>query len=82
MWPLASSLLDGSIVVSVEQVCDAIQTMVSEIHLVAEGAGGASLAAALTGLAGHGKTVAVVSGGNLNPAALKTILEGNIPPSP
>ncbi len=82
MWPLASSLLDGSIVVSVKQVCDAIQAMVSEVHLVAEGAGGASLAAALTGLAGNGKTVAVVSGGNLNPAALKTILEGNIPPSP
>jgi len=82
MWPLASSLLDGSIVVSVQQVCDAIQTMVSEVHLVAEGAGGVSLAAALTGLAGNGQTVAVISGGNLNPDALKTILEGNIPPSP
>jgi|TARA_B100000745_G_C20113825_1_gene381261 threonine dehydratase len=82
MWPLASSLLDGSIVVSVKQVCDAIQTMVSEVHLVAEGAGGVSLAAALTGLAGNGQTVAVISGGNLNPDALKTILEGNIPPSP
>ena len=82
MWPLASSLLDGSIVVSVKQVCDAIQTMASEVHLVAEGAGGVSLAAALTGLAGNGQTVAVISGGNLNPDALKTILEGNIPPSP
>ena len=82
MWPLASLLLDGSIVVSVKQVCDAIQTIVSEVHLVAEGAGGASLAAALTGLAGNGKTVAVVSGGNLNPAALRAILEGNIPPPP
>ena len=82
MWPLASSLLDGSIVVSVKQVCDAIQAMVSEVHLVAEGAGGVSLAAALTGLAGNGQTVAVISGGNLNPDALKTILEGNIPPSP
>ena len=82
IWPLASSLLEGSIVVSVKQVCDAIQMMVSQVHLVAEGAGGASLAAALTGLAGNGKIVAVVSGGNLNPATLKMILEGNIPPSP
>jgi threonine dehydratase len=31
-------------------------------------------------MAGNGKVVAVVSGGNLDPVILKTILEGNIPP--
>jgi len=82
IWPLASSLLSGSIVVSVKQVCDAIEKIASKAHLVAEGAGGASVAAALTGLAGNGKIVAVVSGGNINPTTLKTILEGNIPPPP
>ncbi|HIN78833.1 MAG TPA: pyridoxal-phosphate dependent enzyme [Gemmatimonadetes bacterium] len=82
IWPLASSLLDGSIVVSVEQVCSAIRILVSHAHLVAEGAGGTSVAAALTGMAGKGKVVAVVSGGNLDPATLKIILEGNIPPLP
>jgi len=80
MWPMASSLLDGSIVVSVKEICHAIQTLVSHAHLVAEGAGGASVAAALTGMAGKGKVVAVVSGGNLDPVVLKTILEGDIPP--
>ena len=80
MWPMASSLLDGSIVVSVKEICEAIQVLVSHAHLVAEGAGGASVAAALTGMAGNGKVVAVVSGGNLDPVALKTILEGDIPP--
>jgi threonine dehydratase len=33
-------------------------------------------------MAGKGKVVAVVSGGNLDPATLKIILEGNIPPLP
>lgn len=79
MWPLASSLLDGSIVVSVEQICHAIRTLVSSAHVVAEGAGGASVAAALTGNAGAGKVVAVVSGGNLDMSVLRTILEGEIP---
>ena len=77
--PLASSLLDGSIVVSVEQICHAIRTLVSSAHVVAEGAGGASVAAALTGNAGAGKVVAVVSGGNLDMSVLRTILEGEIP---
>ena len=79
MWPLASSLLDGSIVVSVEQICEAIRTLVSSAHVVAEGAGGASVAAALTGEAGAGKVVAVVSGGNLDASVLRTILEGGTP---
>ena len=77
---MASLLVDVSLVVSVKEICQAIQALVSHAHLVAEGAGGASVAAALTGMAGNGKVVAVVSGGNLAPTALKTILEGDIPP--
>jgi threonine dehydratase len=79
MWPLASSLLDGSLVVSVGQICDAIRTLVTHAHVVAEGAGGAAVAAALGGRAGDGKVVAVVSGGNLDAAALSAILEGGTP---
>ena len=40
MWPLASSLLDGSLVVSINQICDAIRTLATRTHVVAEGAGG------------------------------------------
>jgi len=47
--------------------------------VVAEGAGAAALAAALTGAAGHGKVVAVVSGGNIDPHILSTILAGGMP---
>ncbi|HIE93733.1 MAG TPA: pyridoxal-phosphate dependent enzyme [Acidobacteria bacterium] len=83
MWPLASSLLDGSLVVSVEQICDAIKTLVTRAHVVAEGAGAAAVAAALSGGAGdgapRGKVVAVVSGGNLDASALAAILEGGKP---
>ena len=36
------------------------------VHVVAEGAGGTAIAAALSGRAGTGKIVAVVSGGNID----------------
>lgn len=79
MWPLASALLDGSLVVSLEAVVDAIRLLMIRNRVVAEGAGGASVAAALEGLAGEGTVVAVVSGGNLSSAALQAIVEGRIP---
>ncbi|HAC06301.1 MAG TPA: pyridoxal-5'-phosphate-dependent protein subunit beta, partial [Gemmatimonadetes bacterium] len=79
MWPLARSLLDGSLVVSIEQICGAIHTLATRAHVVAEGAGGASVAAALSGRAGGGKVVAVVSGGNLEASHLAAILEGRTP---
>ena len=79
MWPLASSLLDGALVVSLEEICEAIALLVTRARVVAEGAGGASLAAALCGAAGGGKVVAVVSGGNLDPEALRDILNGRVP---
>jgi threonine dehydratase len=44
--------------------------------VIAEGAGALSTAAALTGRAGGGKVVCVVSGGNMNLATLAEILGG------
>jgi len=79
MWPLASEILDGSIVVSLDEIAEAIRVLAGHAHVIAEGAGGASVAAALTGAAGEGTVVAVVSGGNLDPAALATILRGGTP---
>lgn len=79
MWPLASELLDGSIVVSLDEIAEAIRLLAGRAHVIAEGAGGAAVAAALTGAAGEGTVVAVVSGGNLEPAALTTILRGGTP---
>jgi threonine dehydratase len=79
MWPLASTLLDGSLVTTVAEVATAIRLLVERAHVVAEGAGAAPVAAALRGLAGGGKVVCVVSGGNLDAAKLVTILQGGVP---
>ncbi len=79
MWPPASRLLAGSLVVSLAEVAAAIRHLVQHAAIVAEGAGGASVAAALKGLAGPGRYVAVVSGGNIDPEVLTTILGGMTP---
>jgi len=79
MWPLASTLLDGSLVVTLEQVADAVRLLVERARVVAEGAGAAPVAAALAGKAGAGKVVCVVSGGNIDTAKLVTILQGAVP---
>ena len=79
MWPLASTLLAGSIIVTLEEIAEAIRRLVARARLVAEGAGAASVAAAASGRAGTGVIVCVVSGGNLDPAKLAAILGGTIP---
>jgi threonine dehydratase len=79
MWPPASRLLAGSLVVSLPEVAAAIRYLVQHAAIVAEGAGGAPVAAALKGLAGPGRYVAVVSGGNIDPEVLTTILSGLVP---
>ena len=77
-------------VVSLEEIAAAVRLLVERDRVVAEGAGAASLAAALAGRAGHGRgaggvprpegpVVCVVSGGNIDPAKLATILEGRVP---
>lgn len=78
MWPMVSTLLDGSIVVSLAQVRDAIRMLARDVHVVAEGAGAAALAAALTGDAGPGPVVAVISGGNIDAPVLAEILADEI----
>lgn len=79
MWPLATSLLQGSIVVTLPQVADAVRLLATRAHVIAEGAGAASVAAARTGRAGGGRVACIVSGGNLDPAKLGVILAGSVP---
>jgi threonine dehydratase len=79
MWPLASTLLAGSIVVPLAEIAAAIRWLVTRNRVVAEGAGAAALAAARTGKAGSGRVVCVVSGGNIDPLKLARILEGGVP---
>ena len=79
MWELVSNLVDDSIVLSLQQIADAIKLLAERSHLIAEGAGGSSVAAALTGKAGTGKIVCVISGGNIDAGKLNKILEGKVP---
>ena len=75
MWSLVSHLLDGSLVVSLDATRAAIRLLARHARVVSEGAGAASLAAALTGGAGAGKVVCVVSGGNIDLETLAGILK-------
>ena len=79
MWPIVSSLVKESLVVSLAQVADAIRMLIERNRVVAEGAGASSVAAALTGGAGRGKVVCIVSGGNIDAPSLLRILGGEIP---
>jgi threonine dehydratase len=78
MWPLVSKLVDGSIVLSLRQIADAIKLLIERSRVIAEGAGGSSFAAALTGKAGTGKIVCVISGGNIDAEKLIRILSGTM----
>jgi len=79
MFELTRRLVDRSLVVSLEDVAAALRLLVERNHVVAEGAGAVPVAAALAGQAGAGNVACIVSGGNIDTAKLRTILEGGIP---
>ncbi len=79
MWPLASALLAGSIVVSLAEIAAAVRLLAARARVVAEGAAGASVAAAASAGAPAGRLVCVVSGGNIDAPVLASILAGATP---
>ena len=66
MWERMKPVVDGVHVVSLEDVKRAMRLMAEKARVIAEGAGALALAAALTGKAGNGPIVAIVSGGNID----------------
>jgi threonine dehydratase len=66
MWPLLKTLVNDSIVMPLDDIAAAMRRTAERVHVVAEGAAGTAIAAALSGKAGTGKIVAVVSGGNID----------------
>jgi threonine dehydratase len=58
--------VDGSIVVTLEETKRAMRIMAEKARVIAAGAGALPLAAALTGKAGSGPIVAIVSGGTID----------------
>ena len=66
MWERMRPLVGGVIVVTLEETKRAMRLMAEKTRVISEGAGALSLAAALTGKAGRGPIVAIVSGGNID----------------
>jgi len=79
MWPMARDVLAGSLVTTIEGICEAIRTLAFQGHVIVEGAGASSVAAALEHLPEDRRIVAVVSGGNIDTDVLRRILVGQAP---
>jgi threonine dehydratase len=75
MWQRMQPVVDGCLVVSLEQTRQAMRMMAEKARVISEGAGALPLAAALTGEAGSGPIVAIVSGGNIDLDKFRELLE-------
>jgi threonine dehydratase len=78
MWERLRPVVDGCIVVTLEETKRAMRMMAERIRVIAEGAGALPLAAALTGKAGRGPIVAIVSGGNIDLQKFSELI-GSVP---
>jgi threonine dehydratase len=79
MWPLLRVIADAATSASFAEIADAVRFLAQRHHVIAEGAGAASLAAAMAGRAGTGNIVCIISGGNIDPLKLAAILNGQNP---
>ena len=66
MWQRMQPIVDGTITVTLDQTRDAMRLIAEKTRTISEGAGALALAAVLTGEAGSGPIVCVVSGGNID----------------
>lgn len=79
IWQRARPLLAGAITLSLDETADAVRLLAGRTHVIAEGAGALAVAGALSGRAGTGRIVCIVSGGNIDAHRLVAILEGRTP---
>jgi threonine dehydratase len=75
MWRRMRPVTDAAVVVTLEETRRAMRLMAEKARVIAEGAGALPLAAALRGKAGPGPIVAVVSGGNVDLAKFRELIE-------
>jgi threonine dehydratase len=78
MFERAKKLIDGSLVAELRSVAETMRLLVEHNRVVAEGAGATPVACALSGKAGNGKIVCVVSGGNIDAKKLAHLLDGEM----
>ena len=79
IWERARELLAGAFAVSLDETAAAVRLLAERACIVAEGAGALAVAAAVSGRAGTGQIVCIVSGGNIDTELLASILEGRTP---
>src|SRR5579864_1189100 len=66
MFEHARRLLDGSLIVTLAEAAQAMKLVAERNRIIVEGAAACAVAAGLSGRAGSGKIVAIVSGGNID----------------
>jgi threonine dehydratase len=76
MWPQVAPLVDGALSIPVAEVAAAVRLLAERARVIAEGAGALALAAALSGRAGSGRVVCIVSGGNIDLSTLAETFNG------
>ena len=79
MWTHAESLVDDAFAIPLVDAAAGVRLLAERGRVVGEGAAGLAVAAAMAGLAGEGRVVCIVSGGNIDPGRLAAILDGRVP---
>ncbi|MGH3110270.1 MAG: threonine ammonia-lyase, partial [Gaiellaceae bacterium] len=79
MWAHAEPLVDDAFPISLADAAGGVRLLLERARVVAEGAAGLPVAAAVAGLAGTGRVVCVVSGGNIDLRRLSEIIAGRVP---
>jgi threonine dehydratase len=74
MWPLLNGTVAESIVVPLDEAAAAMALVADRLHVIVEGAAACAVAAAVSGRAGAGKVVAIVSGGNIDLTRFATLV--------
>jgi threonine dehydratase len=77
MWPRLTEVVDRAVAVPIPEARRAVRILAERARVIVEGAGALSTAAALTGAAGSGKIVCIVSGGNINLDTLAEIVSAS-----
>ena len=73
--PILDEALDDLVSVTDDEICRAIVLLLERSKLVVEGAGAVGVAALLAGKAGgQGRAVAILSGGNIDPTVLISVM--------
>lgn len=77
MWPLVRRLVEASAVVTLDEIRRAIRELMERMHVLAEGAGAASVAAARSGRVEGRVICCIVSGGNIDSKVVAEILSSS-----